>query len=231
RALAVYEALQLIRFRRLQSPALLATALLANDRYAFVGATGGHFAGNASVERLRVLYPWLAHRVRTFSILEDISKLARQLDHYQPTLLATYPTAANLLADEQQRGRLAIRPREVWTGGEGLSEAQRLHIAQTFGCTVHDDYGSSEFLSIAWDCGQGALHLNSDWVALEAVDDCYRPVPPGVASHSVLLTNLANQVQPLIRYDLGDSITLLEHRCRCGSPFPAIRVEGRCDQV
>ena len=53
---------------------------------------------------------------------------------------------------------------------------------------------------------------------------------PGVSSHSVLLTNLANRVQPLIRYDLGDSVTLLP-LCRCGSTFPAIRVEGRHDDT
>ena len=35
----------------------------------------------------------------------------------------------------------------------------------------------------------------------------------GVRSHTVLLTNLANLVQPLIRYDLGDSVTLLEGWC------------------
>ena len=47
----------------------------------------------------------------------------------------------------------------------------------------------------------------------------------------MLLTNLANRVQPLIRYDLGDSVTVLERPCECGSAFPAIRVEGRCDDV
>jgi hypothetical protein len=46
RALAVYEALQALRFRRLASPAALAAAFLADDRYALVGATGGHFAGS-----------------------------------------------------------------------------------------------------------------------------------------------------------------------------------------
>jgi phenylacetate-coenzyme A ligase PaaK-like adenylate-forming protein len=46
-----------------------------------------------------------------------------------------------------------------------------------------------------------------------------------------LLTNLANQVQPLIRYDLGDSLTFLGQACRCGSSFPAVTIEGRCDEV
>lgn len=230
-ALAVYEALEVVRFRRLASPAMLAAALLGNDRYALVAATGGHFAGNVTAQRLRLLYPWLAERVRIFSILEPTPVLTQQLNEYQPTLLASYPTAASLLAEEQESGRLAIELREVWTGGERLSSAQRARIGAVFGCEIHDGYGASEFLAIAWDCGHGALHTNSDWVLLEPVDEAYRPMPPGVPSHTVLLTNLANHVQPLIRYDLGDSVTLLDRPCECGSSFPAIRVEGRCDDI
>jgi hypothetical protein len=41
------------------------------------------------------------------------------------------------------------------------------------------------------------------------VDQDYRPVLPGEPSHTVLMTNLANRVQPLIRYDQGDSVTLV----------------------
>jgi phenylacetate-coenzyme A ligase PaaK-like adenylate-forming protein len=231
RALAVYEALQAIRFRRLGSPALFAAALLRDDRYALVGATGGHFAANATAERLRLLHPWLAERLRIFSILDPLARLTQRLNAYQPTLIATYPTAASLLAEERRAGRLRIRPREIWTSGERLSSAQRTQIAETFGCEVLEDYGASEFLAIAWDCGRGVLHLNADWVLLEPVDGDYRPVPPGAASRTALLTNLANRIQPLIRYDLGDSVTLLDGPCACGSRLPAIRVEGRCDDL
>ncbi len=230
-ALAVYEALQVIRFRRLDTPALLAAAAMARERYAFVGATGGHFAGHAAVLRLRRLYPWLTDCLQVFSILEPRSALIARLNEYQPALLATYPTAAVLLAEAQRTGHLAIRPREIWTGGEGLTGAQKRSIAEAFGCVVRDDYGASEFLSIAGGCDHGALHVNADWVMLEPVDARYRPVPPGQASHTVLLTNLANHVQPLIRYDLGDRVTLLEQPCPCGSQLPAIRVDGRSDDV
>ena len=230
-ALAVYEALEAVRFRRLHSLSALAAATMTRDRYALVGATGGHFAGNATVERIRLLHPWLAQGVRTFSVLQSTATLVERLNEYQPTLLATYPTAASLLAAERRSGRLAIRPREIWTGGEQLSAAQHADIAAAFDCTVRDNYGASEFFAIAWACDRGALHVNADWIILEPVDEHYRPVPAGQRSHTVLLTNLANFVQPLIRYDLGDSVTWLDAPCPCGSQLPAIRVEGRCDDV
>ena len=66
---------------------------------------------------------------------------------------------------------------------------------------------------------------------LEPVDRDYRPTPPGEPSHTALLTNLANRVQPIIRYDLGDSVIAKPEPCACGSPLPAIQVEGRRDDV
>jgi phenylacetate-CoA ligase len=88
-------------------------------------------------------------------------------------------------------------------------------------------YGASEAGLVAFDCGHGWLHVNADWVILEPVDAAYQPVPPGQPSRTVLVTNLANRVQPIIRYDLGDSVTI----CPCGDPLPAIRVEGRTDEI
>ncbi|MFN7573103.1 MAG: phenylacetate--CoA ligase family protein [Betaproteobacteria bacterium] len=230
-ALAVYEALEMFRFRGLRTPADFAARLAAGERYALVAATGGHFAGVATVEHLRRSYPWLAPSVQSFSLLQPLSTLVEQLNAYRPALLATYPTAAEVLADEAEAGRLRVDLREIWTGGECLHAPVRERLQRVFGCRVRNGYGASEFLSIAWECGHGALHVNADWVLLEPVDAQHRPVPPGVASASVLLTNLANRALPLIRYDLGDSITVHAEPCACGSPFPAIAVEGRHDDV
>jgi len=84
---------------------------------------------------------------------------------------------------------------------------------------------------MAWECPEGCLHLNHDWLILEPVDRQLRAVPPGEASHSVLLTNLANRTQPLLRYKLGDSVRFLVEPCACGSAFPAIEVQGRADHT
>ena len=158
-------------------------------------------------------------------------ELVAALNRFAPTVLATYPTAAALLADEAGRGALRIAPREVWTGGETLSPTVRAHIEQGLGCPVRNSYGASEFFTMGWECAHGHMHLNADWVILEPVDEHHRPVPAGQPSCSVLLTNLANTVQPLIRYDLGDQVTLQAGRCGCGSPLPVIRLQGRQDDA
>ena len=80
-------------------------------------------------------------------------------------------------------------------------------------------------------CEHDWLHVSSDWAVLEPVDAQLRPTPAGEQSHTVLLTNLANRAQPLIRYDLGDRVLARPDPCPCGSPLPAVRVTGRRDDV
>lgn len=229
-ALAVYDALELMRFRGLAAQPLGAALILASERYAMVAAVEGHFAGIATVARLRRNFPLLAPYVQAFSVLQPLPMLVDALNRYRPTLLAAYPTVAELLAGEQQAGRLRLALDELWCGGECLAAPARRMLAEVFRCRVREAYGASEFLSIAWPCRHDRLHVNADWVLLEGVDRHGRPVPPGTPSHTTLLTNLANRVQPLIRYDLGDSITILPP-CPCGSALPAIAVQGRCDDV
>ncbi len=230
-ALAVYDALELLRFRGIDLNPLRLGRFVAGERYAMVAAIDGHFAGVSSVQRLRHIMPMLAPFVRAFSVLQPLPALVEALNRYRPTLLAAYPTVAELLAEQQEAGELDLDLAELWCGGECLCDAARLHIERAFGCRVRDAYGASEFMSIAWPCAFNELHLNADWVILEGVDAAGQPVPAGVSSHTTLLTNLANRVQPLIRYDLGDSITVLPQPCRCGSAMPAIKVQGRHDDV
>jgi phenylacetate-coenzyme A ligase PaaK-like adenylate-forming protein len=136
-----------------------------------------------------------------------------------------------LLALEQRARRLRIAPSCIWSGGEYLSDAAREAIEEAFGAVVVNEYGASECMSIGFSCPRGALHVNADWVLLEPVDRNYRPTPPGEPSHTVLLTNLANRVQPIIRYDLGDSMMASGGACACGSALPVIHAEGRRDDV
>jgi phenylacetate-coenzyme A ligase PaaK-like adenylate-forming protein len=228
-AMAVYDALEALRRAPLQPLRRWLDPWFAGERIVFVGATGGHFASTVSVERLRRLNPVMGRLLHSVSFLQPTRALVAELQALQPSIVATYPTAAVLLAEEQLAGRLRIAPREVWTGGETLTPCMRRFVRQAFGCPVANSYGASEFLALASECRQGGLHLNADWAVLEPVDEQGRPVPPGQPGSTVLLTNLANHVQPLIRYDLGDRVTLRPRACACGSALPLIDVQGRCD--
>jgi phenylacetate-coenzyme A ligase PaaK-like adenylate-forming protein len=204
----------------------------AAPRIALVGATDGHFASVVSFERVRALNPWLAFSSHSFSFLQPIERLVEQLNAFAPQVLASYPSMAWVLSEEQRAGRLSIAPHALWTGGETLTPALRACLSERFGAApVRDSYGASECLWIAGECRHGRLHLNADWVVLEPVDARGRPVPPGQVGATTLLTNLANRVQPIIRYDLGDRVRFVPEACDCGSSLPVIEVQGRCDDL
>jgi putative adenylate-forming enzyme len=229
-ALATYDALIAAQLSGTRLAGPYAWGLLARGgRAALIAATGDHFASIASWQRMCRGAPW--PNARAFSVMDPLPRLVTELNAYQPAFLASYPTVLAQLADEQAGGRLHIAPTCLWSGGECLASATGAAIERAFGCTLINEYGASECMSIAYGCREGWLHVNDDWVVLEPVDCDYLPVPPGEASHTVLLTNLANRIQPVIRYDLGDSVIAKPEPCACGSPLPAIRAEGRHDDV
>lgn len=230
-AMAVNDALEALRRPALRPWQPMLDPWRLGERIAFVGATSGHFASTVSIERLRRLNPALARRLHGVSFLQPTRQWVDELQALAPTVLATYPSAAVLLAEEQLAGRAHLSLSEVWTGGEALSPAMRHFVQQVFGCPVSNSYGASEFLALASECPHGRLHLNSDWALLEPVDDHGRAAPAGTAGATTLLTNLANHVQPLIRYDLGDRVTVHAQPCACGSSLPVIDVQGRDDDT
>lgn len=231
RAMAVYDVLEALRRSTPRPLQRWLDPLQLTERIAFIGATNGHFASMVSMQRLQQLNPFMARALSCFSVLQSTPALVDALNVFAPTVIATYPTVAMLLADEAGRGALNFVPKEVWTGGETLSAAVRRRVELEFGCTVRNSYGASEFMSIGWECSHGQMHANTDWLILEPVDQQGRAAPAGQLSDSTLLTNLANHVQPLIRYDLGDQVTMHSERCACGSSLPVIEVQGRRDDV
>jgi phenylacetate-coenzyme A ligase PaaK-like adenylate-forming protein len=200
-------------------------------RWAAVVGTGGHFGGEAWMEHERRRSAWRRRTYRVFSVQQPLSALVHELDEFDPAIVTCYPSAAALLAEQQAAGRLHLRPAVFETGGESTTPAVRGLLDATWGRAVRDVYAASEFDPLAFGCAEGWLHVNSDWAVLEPVEADHTPTPRGTPSHTVLLTNLANRVQPIIRYDLGDSVLERPDPCPCGNRLQAIRVTGRRDDL
>ncbi|MDA8208330.1 MAG: phenylacetate--CoA ligase family protein [Actinomycetota bacterium] len=196
-------------------------------RVAALFATGGHYGGEVFAAKLVRDHPWLASRVRILSVLQPTDALVKGLNAFQPATLTGYPSALALMAGEQAAGRLRISPVLARTAGENLTDEMRSRITSGLGCRVIDSYASSEAPALGTECQYHWQHINTDWYLFEPVEADYSPTPPGKLSATVLVTNLANRVQPFIRYDQGDRILVKPDPCACGSPFPAVRVMGR----
>ncbi len=200
-------------------------------RIAFVVATGGPyvsylFSGYGNLGTA------LIARLRAFSIQAPLDELVSQLNRYRPHYLHGYSSFVEQLAFEQLAGRLQISPEIISLGSESVTPLRRRVLAEAFPATeIRETYGATECLAMANACRSGSLHINTDACVLEPVDADGQRVEPGVTSSRVLVTNLLNPVQPLIRYELNDQVQIQAEPCACGKPFPVLKVIGRTDDT
>src|SRR5215208_5883591 len=76
------------------------------------------------------------------------------------------------------------------------------------------------------------IHLFEDAALLENVNEDGCPVPPGEPGARLLITSLYNMVQPVIRLEVSDVVTLEPGPCPCGRALVRTRaIEGRRDDV
>lgn len=142
-----------------------------------------------------------------------------------------------LLADIARFARdhktLHWKARTVVTTAEGLLPGQRELIEQTLGREVFNSYGSREVMNIATECEKHrGMHMATDNLRVEVVDQRGIPVPPGTEGR-VVVTDLHNAASPMIRYEVGDiGVMWPEEPCACGRPFPRLAsVVGRMQEV
>ncbi|HET6687122.1 MAG TPA: hypothetical protein VFH02_11415 [Jiangellaceae bacterium] len=158
-----------------------------------------------------------------------LPEIVAQLNALQPPALFGYASVLGGLAAERQAGRLQVAPRVVSSTSETLLTETRAAISEAFAVPVVDTFGSTEGLVGTSAPGDSALVFNTDMCIVELVDDDYRPVPPGVPSTKVLVTNLYNLTQPLIRYELADSFVRQPDAADHG--HLRAQVQGRTEEV
>ncbi|ABZ83094.1 phenylacetate-coa ligase [Heliomicrobium modesticaldum Ice1] len=142
-----------------------------------------------------------------------------------------------LLAEEaERRGILeAIQLRIGIFGSERWGDKMRRRIEEIFGIETFDIYGLTEIygpgIAIDCPCHEG-LHFWSDYLIFEVIDpETGHVLPPGQEGELVI-TTIAKEGMPLIRYRTRDITTIETYACSCGSPFPMIRrVLGRTDDM
>jgi phenylacetate-coenzyme A ligase PaaK-like adenylate-forming protein len=222
-------ALQASRGNRRQLGAFeVARCFFRPARLATVTLKPGFYPSSTAFEYLPAgLRPYL--RVLRTSIGDD--DLVERLEEFRPTHLTGYASMLHELARLIEQGRLSLKPEleQVVNISECLLPQARKHYEQVFGAPILDDYAMGECLFLSNGCPtSGGMHVNADWAILEVVDEDNRPVPDGEMGAKVLITNLGNFVQPIIRYEIGDCVTMATEPCGCGSQLPLVaRIEGR----
>lgn len=130
-----------------------------------------------------------------------------------------YPSTIVQFADELGLAGLdgrALRWKGVFTTAELLLPEWRERIEATFGCRVGDNYGCAECCDPGIECERGAMHMAVESVVVDTM-----PGEDGLPE--LLLTDLHNYSQPLIRYRVGDLVEPpLAASCACGRGLPLL---------
>ncbi len=152
------------------------------------------------------------------------------LEAWQPRCLYGYASSVALLAAHAEaRGRTLRLPklRVVCTTGEPLYPHQRELIGRVFGVAVANEFGSRDIGFTAHEAPGGQMLLMSESHLLEVLDDTGQPVAAGEAGEAVI-TGLASEAQPFIRYRTGDMLRLATEPARDGRGLHVIsEVTGR----
>jgi phenylacetate-CoA ligase len=172
------------------------------------------------------------HRILSLPVTRPVGELVAALNAFDPDVLNVYPSMGVLLAEEQLAGRLRLSLRTMSTSSELRTPEAAARIEEAFGVRPFDLYATTEGL---WggECERHAgPHLFEEDVIVENVDEDGRAVPDGTPGARLLVTNLANRVQPLIRLEVSDAVTLSATTCGCGRTLRRLeRVEGRAEDV
>ena len=119
-----------------------------------------------------------------------------------------YAMANYFLAHEiEKAGLRAPKMRAVITSSEKLSQEMRDTFRRVYGCATYDSYSGVEACGLISETPDGFLVNSPDVGILEVVDSAGKQVGAG-ESGELISTGLLNFDQPLIRYRIGDQVTL-----------------------
>ena len=202
---------------------------LSGQRYrmAFIGTGhGASICTQIGTESPRIGRLLINRRV--LSITGDHEKNVAELNRFQPRYMHGYSSYVERLARSQLAGELRIAPKFISLGSEAAPPALRAVVERAFPETrIVEQYGCSECPLLANQCPEGRMHINTDCCVIEPRDAQGRPVKPGELSDHILVTNLLNPFQPIIRYRVEDAVVISSDPCPCGRGLPMIQVHGR----
>lgn len=119
-------------------------------------------------------------------------------------------------------------------GAEPWSQQMRARIEEITGIKAYDVFGTSELSGpLFTECTyQDGIHIWADQFLIEVIDPKTGESLPEGERGELVITTLAKEALPLIRYRIGDNTVLNKEPCRCGRTHPRImRILGRVDDM
>lgn len=197
--------------------------------------SGKSLLTNRDIKKNRFWKTDPVHKVRyysTFHIKEEYLKYyVEDIIKFKPEYLSGFPSTILEIASYGLKHGYEFPKgvcKAIFPTAETLTKAMRDPIEKFFQCKMYDQYASSEGAPFIFECSQGNLHLELQSGVFEVLDEDNKPTQSG----RLVVTSFTTYGTPLIRYDIGDSITLEDESktCDCGNHNPMVKeILGRID--
>jgi len=151
---------------------------------------------------------------------ENFPAYIEELNRFRPAALDGTPTAMLEIALYLLKHdlRLDFPLIAIFPTSETVTPEMRQLIEEAFQAPVFDQYGSSEGAPIISECRERKLHLHHETGIIEPYGDL----------GEVVVTCFTTRGTPLVRYRIGDRMTLGREACTCGLNGPVIEsIDGR----
>lgn len=163
---------------------------------------------NPKARRKVQFLDWLQNRFRCFSYSEeDVRRFTEKLQSAE--FLSGYSSMIYEIA--RLVNEMGMNPKYHLKMIKGTSEkiypSYQEEVKKAFGQKIISEYGAGEAGLIAFECPEGGnMHINMEHVYVEVEDG------------EILVTNFLSRSYPIIRYKLGDAVTLADPDfvCPCG---------------
>ena len=218
-------------------------ALLDNFRSSFgykLGRKTAWFSGKSLLTKRDLIYKqfWktdLFHKVRYYSTFhiknEYLKYYVEDLIKYQPEFFVGFPSTIYEIAKYGLKNNYDFpynTVKAIFPTAETVTPGMRKVIELFFKTKMYNQYASSEGAPFIFECKAGNLHLELQSGVFEVLDENDKPTQSG----RLVVTSFTTEATPLIRYDIGDSITLEDESkvCSCGNNNPMVKeILGRID--
>lgn len=175
------------------------------------------------------------YKVRYYSTFhiknEYLQYYVEDLIRFQPEYLVGFPSTMLEIAKYGLKNKYTFPEnviKAIFPTAETITEEVRIPIEQFFKTKMYNQYASSEGAPFIFECEKGNLHLELQSGVFEVLDTQNQPTRSG----RLVVTSFTTEATPLIRYDIGDYITLDDPKktCVCGNNNPMVlEIHGRKD--
>ena len=169
-----------------------------------------------------------AFHLRAETAPNYVAALHRHRIQWMTGYAVSYYLLAKLILEQN----LAVPPlKAIVTTSEKVTPEMRQVMERAYRCRVFEEYSTVENAVFASACPHGRLHVSEDAGIVEILRPDGTACAPGEPGE-VVATCLLRDLQPLVRFRLGDMAEWDAEPCPCGRHLPVLKeVIGRIEDV